>query len=67
MRCFIETQKNYEFLQAQGRNPYTKCQNIKIYLFYNGKILYFVFFPRNRLIPSIFVLLLFYKTQVIIT
>lgn len=42
-KYFLKNPKDYRFLQAQGRIPYVKLQNIKIYLFYNGSILYFIF------------------------
>lgn len=35
-KYFLKDPKEYRFLQAQGRIPYMKIQNIKIYLFYNG-------------------------------
>lgn len=43
IKGFIKYPKDYGFLQARGRIPYTKLQNVNICLLYNGEILDFTF------------------------
>lgn len=43
IKGFMKYPKDYGFLQARGRIPYKKLQNVNIYLLYNREILDFIF------------------------